>query len=38
MSNLSVATGRDEPCPYNLSLSCNLLLRLHEKIDELCER
>jgi hypothetical protein len=28
MSNLSVATGRDEPCPYinNLSFLCNLVL------------
>jgi hypothetical protein len=25
MSNTCVATGRDEPCPYNLSLSCNLV-------------
>jgi hypothetical protein len=26
MSNTCVATGRDEPCPYILSLSCNLVL------------
>jgi hypothetical protein len=31
MSNLSVATGRDEPCPYinNLSFLCNLVLLFH---------
>jgi hypothetical protein len=28
ISDLSGATGRDEPCPYNLSLSCNLVLKV----------
>jgi SAM-dependent methyltransferase len=28
ISDLSVATGRDKPCPYILSLSCNLVLFL----------